>query len=86
MRALWTVLGVAAFIGLLVMTTLRSGQVECEVCVVTKAGSHCSRAAGADREEAMVGALRAACGTAAGAMDDELACTDRAPQRITCEP
>jgi len=86
MRILWTLLGVAAFIGLLVMTTLRGSQVECEVCVVTKTGGHCSKAAGNDRNEAMIGALRAACGTAAGAMDDELACTDRAPQRVTCEP
>ena len=86
MRALWTVLGVTAFVGLLVMTTLRSGQVECEVCVVTRTGSHCSKAAGGDRNEAMIGALRAACGTAASRMDDELTCSDRPHQRVTCEP
>ncbi|MCP3984602.1 MAG: hypothetical protein GY723_09430 [bacterium] len=86
MRVLWSALGIAAFVGLLVLATLRTGQVECEVCVVTNAGSHCARAAGKDREEATIGALRTACGTAAGAMDDELACTKKAPQRISCEP
>lgn len=86
MRALWTALGIAGFVGLLVLATLRGGQVECEVCVSTRAGSHCARASAENRQEAMIGALRSACGTAAGAMDDELACMDRTPQRITCEP
>lgn len=86
MRALWTALGIAGFVGLLAVATMRSGQVECEVCVMTRGGSYCSKASGGDREEAMVGALRSACGTAAGGMDDELACTSRAPQSVRCEP
>ncbi len=84
MRAVWTVLGIATFVALLAFATLRSGQVECEVCVTAAGGTHCARAAAATRDEALAGALRTACGTAAGGMDDELACTNRPPTRISC--
>ena len=86
MRALWTALGIAAFVGLLALATIGGDQVECEVCVQAGGGSHCARAAASSPEEAMAGALRTACGTASSGMDDELACTNRAPLRVTCDP
>ena len=77
---------VATFVGLLVLATLRGQAVECEVCIDGAHGLHCARAAAEDRETALAGALSTACGTAAGAMDAELACRARPPRSVHCEP
>ncbi len=86
MRLFGAAVGIAAFVALLVLATLRGQAVECEVCIEGARGLHCARAAAEDRETALAGALSTACGTAAGAMDAELACRGRPPHSAHCEP
>ena len=85
-RALWTVLAVVAFVGVLVMSTLEDQKVECEVCVETAGRVYCATASAPDRDAALGGALSNACGTAAEGMNAELQCRNSPPRSAHCQP
>jgi len=86
MNTLWTLLGIAAFIGVLAYASMGGQNFECEVCVNVEGRVHCAKAAGESEEQAYTGALSTACGTAAGAMDLELVCRGSRPQSSMCTP
>ncbi len=86
MNTVWTLVGIAAFVGLLAYATMGSQHVECEVCVNVEGRVHCAKAAAETEEQAYSGALSTACGTAAGAMDLELGCRGSLPQSSQCTP
>ena len=74
----------AAFIALLVYTTLKPQQIECEVCVTFNGGDRCAKASGPTRDAATTTGQTAACGTLASGMDQSIACGRTEPQRVTC--
>ena len=84
MRALVTVAGILAFVGVLALATMRGGQVDCEVCVDVSGQIHCAKMRAPDRDEAVAGAQSNVCGTYAGPMDAELQCRNRPPHSVTC--
>ena len=86
MKALWTALAVAAFIGVLYAATVRDQQYECEVCVETGGRTYCVTASAPDRETAVAGAQSNACGTAAAGMDAEMQCRNAVPISSRCRP
>ncbi|MAE97320.1 MAG: hypothetical protein CL910_21930 [Deltaproteobacteria bacterium] len=85
-RTLWTLLGLAAFVAILVVATVRGERVECEVCVDAGGRTYCATASAADRESALGGAHSNACGTAAEGMDLELQCRNTPPRSAECRP
>lgn len=85
--ALFTLLGIVAFVGLLAWSTLSGGEgVSCEVCMRSNAGSHCATVQAPTREEAVEAGQRSACGVLTSSMADELGCQRAAPTRVTCTP
>ncbi len=86
MRALWTVLGILAFVGVLAMASMRGQRVECEVCMNVGGQIHCAKTAGETRDEALAGAISNVCGTYAGPMDAEMACRNSPPHSAVCRP
>lgn len=74
----------AAFVALLLFSTIRSQQVTCEVCVTFNGGTRCAKASGQDRRAASDAAQTTACGPLANGMDQTIACSRTVPTSVTC--
>ncbi len=86
MKALRTILVIGGFVGILLFATLRSQQVECEVCMQIRGVVHCAKTTAPERDQALGGAISTVCGTHAGAMDVEMACRNSRPVSSRCRP
>jgi hypothetical protein len=74
----------AAFVALLLFSTIRSQQVTCEVCVTFNGANRCAKASGQDRKAASQAAQTTACGPVASGMDQTIACGRIEPTSVTC--
>lgn len=83
-RALALVVAIAALGGTLVVSSLRTVQVECELCVEFRGQRQCRTGSGATREDAMSAAQRAACAPMAFGMDQDIACSNTVPRQVQC--
>ena len=84
MKIVWTVLGIAAFVGLLALATMQEQQVECEVCIQSGGAVHLTLVQ--NIETALAGARSNACGTYTDGMDAEMQCRNAVPYSATCRP
>ena len=78
------ILAVAAFVALLLWTTLSAQKVECEVCVEFGGGRNCATATAADQKEAKQAAQTTACGPLAQGMNASIACSRAQPVSRQC--
>ena len=72
------------FIAMLVWTTLSQTNAECEVCVTHEGRTECSTAKAATRDEAVAQAQSSVCGLLSHGVTSVMACSRRAPDRISC--
>lgn len=78
------VLGVLAFIGLVVYLSIPQDPVRCEVCLEFDGNLVCRKGVGATEEEARRAAQESACGGNAQGMSELIACRNRVPDRLAC--
>ncbi|MEX2529017.1 MAG: hypothetical protein WEA09_15405 [Gemmatimonadota bacterium] len=83
---LLTVLGMVAFMTLVVRSTLQSAEVECQVCLQFQGELVCRNGAGATEEEALQAAQESACGGNVSGMAELIACRGAPPVRAQCPP
>lgn len=76
---------VAATVGLLVLSTLRQTQVDCEACVTFHGRTQCRTAAGPDRDQATRTAIDNACSFLASGMTDSISCANTQPDSVRCD-
>jgi len=75
---------VAAFVGFMAWTTLRSQKVTCEVCVSFNGGNRCAAASAESEQEAKQSAQQTACGPLAAGMDQTIGCGRVVPDSSSC--
>jgi len=75
---------VAAFVALLLWSTMASQQVECEICVEFKGRRNCATASAATEGAAAQAAQTTACGTISSGMAESVLCGDVAPVSRRC--
>jgi len=83
-NVLITLAVVAAFVALLLVSTLRSQKAECRVVVEFRGARDSAVASAATEEEAEHQARTSACGPIAPGMDQSIACTNTPPVRRSC--
>ena len=81
-RILLVLLGVFAFIALLLFNTLRGKSVRVEVCVTYDGRQQCRTALGASEAEARQTAQTNACALLAQGMTETMACQDKQPDSV----
>jgi len=86
MRAIAGLIIGAAFIAAMVYATLGESQVKCEVCLEFEGRSACRNSAAVDRDNAISGAVTAACAVLSGGVTDGIACTSTPPRSVRCDP
>ena len=74
----------AAVAGYLLFQTMTLQAARCEVCMQYKGQSKCRTVGGANRDEAMQGAINNACAFLAGGVTDSLACSRTPPVSQRC--
>lgn len=74
----------AAFMGIVVWSTLQAAEVECEVCLTFNGEEVCRLGRGPTQDEAMQAAQESACGGNAPGMAELIRCRGRAPERAQC--
>lgn len=74
----------AAFVGLVVWSTLQAADVECEVCLEFQGEEVCRLGRGADEAEALRAAQESACGGNVSGMAELIACRGAPPVRSSC--
>ncbi len=84
MRVIAGLLLGAAFLGAMVYATLGESQVECEVCLEFGGGRACRTGSAADRENAISGAVSAACTVLSSGVTDGIACGSTPPRSVRC--
>jgi len=84
-RAIVGVLVGAVFIGAMIYATLNESQAKCEVCLEYQGRSACRSSAAVDRDEAIRGAVSAACAVLSAGVTDGIACGSTPPRSVTCE-
>jgi hypothetical protein len=76
-----------AGLGMLFWNKTMSAQLAtCEVCVVFNGQRQCSKASGASAKEATRTAHSTACGPVSSGMNEKIACDNRPPQLLRCDP
>lgn len=68
----------------LLWSTLRAQQAECEVCVTFNGQERCATASANNEEDAWVQAQLAACGPITAGMNESIACQNRMPTSRSC--
>ncbi|MBI4466820.1 MAG: hypothetical protein HY656_05270 [Acidobacteria bacterium] len=83
-RSVKLVIAVAAlvFVGVLVYSSLRLGQVKVEVCIEFKGRPGCGTAAAPTEEEALRTAADNACALIASGMTESIACSRTPPRSV----
>lgn len=74
----------AAFVLLLLYSTLSAQKVECEVCVEYNGRRNCATASHETEEQAARSAQTTACGPITSGMNDVIACGNRPPVSRVC--
>ncbi len=82
-RAIGVALAVA-FVFALVYTALSQSKVECEVCMQFGGSATCRTAAAAERDQALVTAIRNACAILSSGVTDGIQCDQTPPRSVTC--
>ncbi len=77
-------LGLVAFVAGVVWMTVRSAEVECEVCLVFDGAEVCRMGRGPSEAEATGAAQQSTCGGNTSGMAESIACLSRTPSRATC--
>jgi hypothetical protein len=83
-----TAVGIAlalCFFAALVLATLRTTAVACEVCVEFAGRTECRRSSAASREEALQMAQSTACAVLASGVTQGMACQRAEPRSSSCE-
>jgi hypothetical protein len=81
-NAIFTVIGIAAFIGLLAYLTLGQKQHRVEVCVEFQGRTNCRIASGPTKEAAVRTATENACATIASGMTESMTCGRMPPTSV----
>jgi hypothetical protein len=82
--ALLIVLALVAFMGLVIWSTVRAAEVECEVCLTFDGVEVCRMGRGPGEAEALQAAQESACGGNAPGMAELIRCRARQPDRAQC--
>lgn len=86
-RASWITLAVLLGLGLLVVaSSLRIGQVRCEVCIDFAGRRACRAVDAATATDARTAAVTNACALLASGVTDTMACQRTPPAHVRCEP
>ena len=83
-RVLVGFLAGAVFVGAMIYATLGESRVECEVCLEYNGRGACRTSAAVNREEAVRGAVSAACAVLSGGVTDGIACSSTPPRSLSC--
>ena len=83
-RTLAFVVALALLITVLILGSVGAVQVECELCVQFKGRTECRRGSGADRDEAIQAAKKAACAVTAAGMAESINCQNAATTNLQC--
>jgi len=78
------IVGLGAFMGLVVWTTLQGVEVECEVCLEFNGEEVCRLGRAAAEAEALAAAHQSVCGGRGFGMAESIACLSRIPNRQSC--
>jgi len=84
MRAWVGLLVGAVFVGAMIYATLGESRVECEVCLDYNGRSACRSSGAVDRDEAVRGAVSAACAVLSAGVTDGIACSSTPPRSVRC--
>ena len=80
--ALFTVIAIVIFIGLLIYLTIGQNQHRAEVCVEFQGRKNCRVAAGSTREQALRTATDNACATITSGMTESMSCGNKPPVSV----
>jgi hypothetical protein len=80
-----TLVAIAAFVALLLWSTIKAQGVECRVCINFNGMENCAVASGSTAAEAAETAQSTACGPLTGGMNDAIACGRIAPVSQACQ-
>ena len=78
------IIGIFAFMGAVVWSTVQGAEVECEVCLVFGGDEVCRLGRGSTEVAALAAAHQSACGGNTSGMAESIACMNRAPERSSC--
>lgn len=81
-----TLVALALLAGGVVWSSLRVGQVDCEVCMEFRGSRACRTVEGATTDEARRAAVSNACALLATGVTDTLACERTPPAAVRCSP
>ena len=81
--AVWIAVFVAAFVAIVVYSTMSAGKHRVEVCLEYNGRSACRTASAATAESALRTAQDNACAFLASGMTDSIACGRAAPSKVT---
>ena len=86
MNRTWVIL-LAFFllIGGLMWSASQRGSVVCEACITFGGQKECAKAAGPDREHALMEVATVICSKLAGGMTERIRCQNTKPDRESCE-
>ena len=85
MKAVATLAGVAAFVGIVAWAMAQQGGAQCEVCVTYRGQTGCKTVTAPTRDAALASAQSGVCGELSGSMTRDLECMRVAPVSSTCE-
>ena len=83
-RTVAFVVSVAALVTVLIWGSLGSVQVECDLCVEYSGRTECRRGSGADEQEAIQAAKKAACAVMASGMAESVNCQNVPATNLQC--
>ena len=81
-KAVWVIVGMAAFIALLTALTLSGRKVRVEVCMQYQGRQRCKVASGPDQQTAIRTATDNACADIASGMTESIQCTNSRPLSV----
>jgi hypothetical protein len=84
MRTIVGILIGALFVGAMIYAVMAESQVECEVCVAYHGETVCRTSTAVDRDQALYGAVSAACAILSGGVTDGIECSRTPPRSQSC--
>lgn len=79
-----TIVFLTLFIAFVVVRSLHTRAVECEVCITYDGQRECGKASSDTRALAVQSATTAACATLAGGMTESIRCQNTPPDKAVC--
>ena len=73
---------VLLFVGIVIYSSMGSGQFRCEVCMAYQGRSACATASGSSQEEARRTATETACAKISSGMTESIACAQTPPKSV----